>query len=284
MLQNKKLLKSTISIILVLLLTITCMPISASATTSETTLDVVSIEVEPISIMEGTHGNYYYDFGSETDDWESKYYYYWPEDIMEYTITLNDGTTITDVSSSFYYNDEWYDFDYETNQSYENQWTAGNTYTMTVSFGGITVDVPVTITESPFESIEIAPISIMEYSHGDYSYNYNPDTNQYDLVYYYYSPEYLFEYTITLKDGTIINDSSYYFYYNDEYYYFDYETNQSYENQWTAGNTYIMDVSLLNLSVDVPVTITESPFKSVDIKPISIIEASNGSYSYDYNP
>ena len=58
MLQNKKLLKSTISIILVLLLTITCMPISASATTSETTLDVVSIEVEPISIMEYSHGDY----------------------------------------------------------------------------------------------------------------------------------------------------------------------------------------------------------------------------------
>ena len=284
MLLKNKLFKSTLSILLVLLLTIACMPISVSATETDTTLDVKSIEVEPISIMEYTTGCYDYTYNPETDEYDLEYFYYWPEDIMEYTITLNDGTTITDVSYNFYYNDEWYYFDYETNQSYENQWTAGNTYTMTVSLGGVSVDVPVTITDSPFKSIEIEPISIMESTNGNYAEEYNPETYEYDLEYFQYHPEDIMEYTITLNDGATITGTGYEFNYNDEWYYLDFNTDQEYKNRWSVGNTYTMKVSLGNLTVDVPVTITELPFVSIDVEPITLFEKYDGYYTNEYNP
>ncbi len=283
MLLKNKLFKSTLSILLVLLLTITCMPISASADTSDTTLDIADIKIEPITITEYTNGSRDYSYNPDTDNWDLEYYRYYPEDIMQFTIILSDGTTIEDYGYNFYYNDEYYYFDYTTDQSYENQWTVGNTYTMEVSLGDITVDVPVTITESPFESIEIEPVSIIEGTCGDYYHDYNPETDDYDLKYYCYEPEYEMVYTVTLKDGTTITDESYCFMYNGDTYYLDTETYQSYENQWTVGNTYTMEVSLGNITVDVPVTITESPFESIEVKPISIMEYTNGDYVYQYN-
>ena len=95
MLLKKKLFKSTISILLVLLLTISCLPITVSATT----LKIVDIEIEPITIMEYSNGCYATENNTE-------YYYYEPEYAMEYTVTFSDGTVIEDSSYYFYYNNE----------------------------------------------------------------------------------------------------------------------------------------------------------------------------------
>ena len=280
MARKNKLVKSTLSILLVLLLTITCMPITANASA---TLDVVNIEVKPITLITQTNGDIYneYDFDAELFH---KYYHYEPENIMEYTVTFSNGVTIKDSGTAFVYNGKWYYLDCETNQNSKNQWTAGNTYTMTVSLNDISVDVPVTITESPFESIKIEPISIIENNNGEYREKYNPVTDSYDLEYYHYCPEDIMEFTITLNDGTTITDTGDYFTYNGLTYDLVCKTDQDYKNQWTAGNTYTMKISLSNLTVNVPVTITKSPFKSIEVKPITIVAGTNGDYSYGYNP
>ena len=242
------------------------------------------IEIKPISIIKETHGEYESIYNPETGDYDLVYYHYWPEDIMEYTITLNDGTTITGTGNEFEYNDEWYYLDYETVQGYDNQWTAGNTYTMTVSLNNISVNVPVTINEMPFESIKVEPITLYEEIDGEYHHDYNPETDDYDLEYFEYYNYDKLKYTVTLNDGSTIEGKGSSFYYNDEEFYIDYYTDQSYENQWTVGNTYTMTVSLNDISVDVPVTIAENPIKSIEFEPISIIEKTTGSYVSKYNP
>lgn len=272
MLLKKKLFKSTISILLVLLLTISCLPITVSA--SE--LKVVDIEIEPITMVEYTGGYY-------TNENNTKYYYYEPEYLMEYVVTLSDGTVIEDYSYYFEYNDEHYYLDTVTNQSYKKQWKAGNTYTMKVSIDNITVDVPVTIAESPIATIDIKPISIHEGSNGYLNTEYGDDMETPIGEYYYYEPEYLLEYVITFKDGTEIEDYSYSFEYNDETYYFDTYTNQSFNNQWKAGNTYTITASVMGYSVEVPVTILELPFKKLEVKPVYIIDKTNGNYAYEYD-
>lgn len=276
---KSKLFRTTLSILLVLILTISCIPISASATT----LDVVSIDVKPITLMTQTNGyiRNEYDFDAELFH---KYYYYEPENVMEYTITLSNGTTITNSGDAFVYNGEWYYLDCETNQNSKNQWIAGNIYTMTVSLSGISVDVPVTIIENQFESIEIEPISIIEGNCGFYTEDYNYETDEWDLEYYCYTPKDALSYTINLKDGTTITNTGDFFKYDGKTYYLECDTKQDYENIWTAGNTYTMTVSLSDISVDVPVIITKSPFENIEVKPISIAAYNNGDFHHDYNP
>ncbi len=284
--------KRTISLLLSFVMIIT-MTTGASLTafaeavgdklTQISTVGVKSLEINPMSIIEGTNGYSVYKHNEITDEYDFYYFDYTPEETMEYTVTWNDGTVTSGSGYYLAYKDDIYWFDIEYNQSYENQWTQGNTYTMTVSLMGVSVDVPVTITKTPVKNIEIEPISIIEGTAGGYDTDYNEETGEYDLTYYRYEPEDIMEYTITWDDGTVTKDSNYYVEYQGEEYWFDTRTNQSYENQWTAGNTYNMTVYLLGVSVDVPVTIRKSPIKSIEIEPISVIEGTQGYIGYGYN-
>ena len=271
MLLKKKLLKSTISILLVLLLTISCLPITVSATTSE----IVNIEIEPIFIPQYSCGYNALDY-----EYDLSYYRYTPEEVMIYTITMSDGTTINGKGP--YVEED--SFIISTNQSYENQWVIGNTYTMTATFSGYTVEVPVTITESPIKSIEIEPITISAGSCGYYKNEYNSKTEKYDLEYFYYKPEYFLVYTVTMNDGTVIEGCGEYIEINGGNFRFKTSSTQSYENRWTVGNTYSISVTLMEVTVEVPVTIAESTIKSVEIEPITIMEYTCGYYYTDYNP
>ncbi len=252
-------------------------------TQSSAAIGIKSLEINPISIIEGTNGYSVYKYNYVTDEYDFYYFDYTPEEIMEYTVTWNDGTVTSGSGYYLEYKNEIHWFDIEYNQSYENQWTQGNTYTMTVSLMGVSVDVPVTITKTPIKSIEFEPISIIEYTEGSYDTEYNEETDDYDLDYFRYEPQDIMEYTITWDDGTVTKGSNYYVEYQGEEYWFDTRTNQSYEKQWTAGNTYTMTVYFLGVSVDVPVTITKSPVKSIAIEPISVIEGTQGYIGYGYN-
>ena len=282
MLQKKKLLKSTISILLVLLLTITCMPISAIATTSDTTLDIASIEVEPITIIENTNGYIAHDFNPVTNEYDLEYYHYVLESLMQFRVILKDGTII-DNSNWFDYTAGCFELETSTDQSYENQWKSGNTYTMRVCYDGFAVDALVTIIECPIENIEIEPLSIIANTDGDNTFDYNTETDEYSFAYHLYNPEYLLNSTITLKDGTIIHGKGPRFTYCDITYYFDYKISQSYENRWEVGNTYNMNFSFLDFSIDVPITIIDCPFENIEIKPITILDGTYCYYQSNFN-
>ena len=153
---------------------------SASALTAD---DIKSFEIQPITIIEGTNGYTTSGYDSETGQYV-KYYRYSLYNFT-YNIEFDDGTVRSGSNSGFSYNSEWYSFDFRSEQSYENQWLPGNTYTAQVSVLGKTVDVSVEIINTPIKSLEISPKTIVEGTNGYTASGYDSEKHEY-IDYYYY--------------------------------------------------------------------------------------------------
>lgn len=235
---------------------------------------IKKIDVEPISVIEGTTGFYV------SGDYD--YYFYLPWQYMDFTITLEDDSKISDTGDAFYYNGDWHWFDITENQSDDNKWTAGNTYTITVSYGETSTSVPVTIVESPVESISVKPITLIENVNGFTDAEYNEETSFYDLEYFRYTPENEMEYTINWKDGGVTEDFGG-VEYDDVYYSFGVDTDQSYEKQWKPNNTYTATAHFMGVFAQVPVTIEETPIKSIEVEHVVLNEGIDGYIDYAYN-
>jgi len=247
-----------------------------------------SITFQPITILEGTIGNVVKD--AET---QQLWYRYTPAIRMSYTATFVDGTVVTGEEPRIHYNGNEYGIDSYDDQAYNNQWTAGNTYTFTVRAMGHEVSIPVTVEKSTIESISISPVTVIEKTCGYYMDSWNPETETHDLRYYYYSHYDVLSgasYKITHEDGTEEHDKGSLVFYEDQLYSMEAYTDQSYENQWTAGNTYTMEVFILGQHVQVPVSIIASPLESLVFEPIvieegtcgDVLETERGSYYYYY--
>ena len=241
-----------------------------------------SIDVKPLNFIEGTNGYIDTDYNEETGDYDLEYYRYTEFSDIEYTLTFTDGTTMDDYNTWFEYDGMNYDIHIKYDQSYENQWTAGNTYYVTASVLGVSDTFPVTIEKSPIKSIEVEPMSFIEGTKGYFDEDYNYDTDEW-VEYYCYSDFYDIEYTVTFNDGTTEIHSGPWFYYDGEEYELETQDNQSYNNQWTAGNTYEATATLLGVSDTFSVTIENTPVKSIEAKPLSFIEGTNGFFDTDYN-
>ena len=286
--MRKNLKKLLASFLVVALLFSMLMTLPAAAAT----VSIKTITIDPISVMENTNGWFDADFNPETENYDLRYYRYQINYMLDFKITFSDGSVIQDNDIGFFCNDEWHDFVIETGQSYENQWTAGNTYQVTVSAMGKSAQVPVTITESPLESItikeETAQVEIIEGTNGYWDEVWNPETGEEDLQYFRYYDNAVtdnLEYTITFKDGSepIVGKGGY-FEYDGEEYWLGLESDQSYYNQWTVGNTYQVMISALGKMAPVDVTIIESPVENILFDPVEIIEGTNGYWDTDYNP
>lgn len=223
---------------------------------------IQSIVMKPISIIENYRG-YYNNQG--TDD--EYFYYYWHE-FMEYTITMRDGMVIEGKGTGFTYNDQWYSFS-RTDDQHDNPWTLGNTYTPSVSVMGYTAEVQVTIVETPVESVTVEPISLIESSTG------YTNTTEDGEEYFHYQWQDRLEYTITMKDGSVIEGMDRGFYYDGEWYSLPITDNQ-YASHWTVGNTYRPTIDILGYKVEAEVTITDTPIESIAVEKISMIENSRG--------
>ena len=230
---------------------------STTATVKIVESPIESVTVEPVSLIEYTNGYF-------TEDYETgeEYYEYSFASEMNISILWKDGTT-TETNGYFVkeYKGKWYGIDITTNQSSDNPWTVGNTYSAEISVLGKNVDVPVSITESPVESITIEPVTLLEYDDGYFDEDYETGEE-----YFYYELSNKMHATILLKDGTTTETEGSGLYYDDEWYSFDVTTDQSYDNPWTAGNTYSAQVSLMGVSTSVPVTIIEYPIESIELK------------------
>ena len=242
-----------------------------------------SITYTPVTIIEGSCGNIREDWDPDTQSYK-EYFYYEPWSVMQksqYTATFTDGTTQSGSgNNSIYYNGIWYSTQASTDQSYQNQWTVGNTYYIEISAMGQRVQVPVTIIPSPVVSLTVEPITLIEGKGGYYSdYWINGILDQY----YRYSWSGKVNYTLTLNDGTVIQrEHGNGFDYNNEWYSIAVSDNQGGDNQWTVGNTYTETVSIMGATVQVPITITESPVASVTFDPVILEENQNGYWNW-YN-
>ncbi len=228
---------------------------------------IKNVEVEPMEIIVSTTGYRNCDYYEDTDSWSEEYYYYFPDAMVSYTVTWNDGTTTTCVNGeSAEYNGQVYGFEVITDQSYDNRWLLGGTYTATMELVGVSADFSVTIVESPIKNIEVKPTEIMVESNGFWGSDYDWMTDSWSDEYYCYSPEEVIEYTITWEDDTT---STYYgmesVEYNGNYYEPYVTTDQTYDTRWLLDNTYTATLEVMGVSVEFQVSIIENTGSDIEV-------------------
>ncbi len=244
---------------------------------------IESIVVNPIELIAGYDGSTTEDYIDETESYEEYFKYSWGSK-LSYTINFKDGTeAIIGNGNWVEYQGEEYYISRKDNQSYYNQWTAGNTYTATITALGFSTDVQIKIVDSPIDYITVNPLSLTVHSNGFWNNDWNPDTNKYDNEYYQYQWYDHFTYKIVFKNGDEVEGKTAWFTYNDEDYEFIFDTEQGFENEWTVGNTYNPTISLMGYTTTVPVTIKESPVESITVKPIKLIENIDGYHETEYD-
>lgn len=233
---------------------------------------IASIEFEPCTVIEYSEG-----YWNEGERWDSelqqyvpyKYFYYNDLD-LNYTVTMRDGSVYED---HFVYNGSWYNCGFS--QSSDNYLTLGNNV-MTGSVLGYNYTVEVEVIESPVASVEVDPIVRIQYNNGTWQkdWYYDDEDNRIDVTYFYYwnlSPN-ADSVTITLKDGTVINGTS--FEWGGQEYYL------QYDGQW-AENYLELGVNEWNGSIagydfTYTIEIIETPVASVVANPITLVEERDG--------
>ena len=254
-----------------------------------TEVPLESLTFAPVEIIEGTCGYFEIEWNDETKT-QHKYYRYSQRDIMQqvaHTAAFTDGAVITGTGVSLSYEGEEYQFTYSAEaQTYENPWTAGNTYYINVSVFGQSYQVPVTIVASPIVSLTFTPVMLRENTNGQWYYHWDSETQREEAYYYYsyYSFLWRSEYTLTFADGTVVTgngNSS--LEYNGQSYPMDYEVTQDYENQWTLGNTYYVDVTIMGYHAQVPVTIIGMPWESITFAPVTVVEGTYGGWHHQWS-
>lgn len=160
-------------------------------------------------------------------------YFYTPV----YTVTLNDGTVLqSDELGCVEYNGTLHIFnDLQDSQDIDNQWQVGGTYTSSATVFGITDTFNVTIETNPAKEVKFDDIVLLKDWDCYTDYDYNPETEEYDLEWQRYA--YIPSYTITLNDGTVLeSDENGYVYFNNKTYgALGFDDGQSYETPWTEG-------------------------------------------------
>ena len=274
------------------------------------TLPIEEIIFEPVVKMEGTGGTWdeEWDYDGENDEdiYIGEYYRYYQTN-WNYTVKFSDGTEDFVYDSDyyeydepgFYYNDQWITIEFTSDQSYENQWTPGNTYQVKATVGTYQTTYDVTITSIPIESIVFEPIKRNVQTKGYWSYTdyWDEETGSWKEGSYYRYYDGNYNFTVKFSDGTEdyvrtayeddYGDESTGFYYDDQWIPIEFTSNQSYNNQWKAGNTYKVTATAGTYQTTYDFTINESPVKYVEIDAIKILEKTNGYYSnyweYDEN-
>lgn len=233
----------------------TLMGVSTNFNVSITETPIKSLTIKPRLVQQNTNG---YEASYWDENGDEQYYYKYNIGTFSYSVEFKDGSTFSDTSAwGVNYKGEEYSFAFISDQSGYNQWTVGNTYNAKVKAMGVEADVEVSIVESLIKTVEIKPFEFVEFVDG---YTTNDEYGDY----FTYWPD-KYTYKITLLDDTVISGTGYEIWLNNDYYYFNFNSDQSYDNQWTAGNTYTAQVSIAGKTVDVPVTIVENPYKSLEI-------------------
>ncbi len=232
---------------------------------------VLDIKIEPVTILEGT----------KCDTFDDYCVYRWYEE-MPWEITLNNGETLKSNTQVVTIEGKNYSFEYSDNQSEDSPWKVGETHFCHASFMGVTVNVPVTITDTPIKNVEFEDIIVYENADGMYNTQYNSETNK-DEEYFKYNWSQYISYKVTFIDGEELSGVGSGFNYNGEYYNFDWKNTQSLQNQWKVGNTYGQEVAIGGKTYTVYIEVEENPIKSVEIANITIPQGMNASTTLAYN-
>ncbi len=253
--------------------------------------------VKPFKCFLNTYGemdgNWVWNDETQENEYKEYFRYYTPDGMYAegntVTAYLKDGTSEVytcsfneDDMGSYYYNTngEMLDFDYDTNQSYSSQWTLGNNNYITVICFGKETQIPVAIVENPYESIEFTPVKPFEFvenTDGSWiSMWVWDDETETDMEVEYFRYDFVDMHqagntiTVNLKNGTSdVYTCDGYDYVNasGEILDWTYNYDQDYYNQWTIGSDNYITVEAFYVETQVPVTIKENPYESMEYIP-----------------
>lgn len=165
--------------------------------------------------------------------------------------------------------------------------------TVKINCAGAETSFEINVVPNNVESIEIAndpKMEFYEHTHGYWNTKYNPETDRYDLEYFYYNLDVEYygnnydlddiKIKINYNDGTSriagLNEKV------DGYYFRRYEN--QYDNPWTVGDNSI-EIRYLDATASLNVKILETPVKEIELlgEPKQVIENSNGYWDTNYN-
>ena len=264
--------------------------VEATGTTDET-VDVEATETEEdvgalIERVELQDQESYQGLDSNvTTEWQEELGQYADWEYYDYfvngTIYFKEGSVVALEGGSFEFAGSVYHVSVSDSQSYENPWIPGNTYTVMVDVLGTTAQFQVAVKESPVESIVMDDQEILEYADGYWETEYNEETGEYDLEYFYYwYPVYG---TIYFKDGTFSDIYEGEFNYNEALYSLSISDSQSYETPWTGGNTYEVTCEAAGVTTTFDVTVEASPIESLVLDDVVLVANIDGHQENAYN-
>ena len=264
--------KKIISVVLTLLMIVSALPLSAIAANAAS--DVKSITVEDFSVEAGTHGAFARDVLSADEDGNATsygpWYYYYHELVPEsFLVEYNDGSTeVMDADALKDLLGIWH-IDNNALQSYEKQLTVGNTYDITFRAGSFSMSCKVTITPSRIKSITVADTTVDEDLDAELYVIYEENETK---SYYCYKPNP--QITITYSDNTVFTGN------------FDEcsekepeiskEWEQTYDNQWTVGNTYPCNIFLGACMASFNCTVVKSKIASIKVDNMTLTPGKDG--------
>jgi len=222
---------------------------------------IASIVINKDSVTEGISGWENTRYDDETDSYITYFEYSYDP---SFTVTMRDGTVYTSKNSEYdkHYiiiDDEWYYLNFTDTQS-TTPWDVGE-HTVTGTILGVSKEFTVEVIESPIVSVEFDDITLTEDYDGWINYKYNPETDDYDIPYFYYT--YTPSCTVTLSDGTTLKSKEGYITYDNNHYWIDYTDTQE-EAEWNVG-TYSVKAELFGFEGSFDVTINESQYESLAI-------------------
>lgn len=193
----------------------------------------VSMDVEDITVIKDADGSMIYAYDANGNEFTYYRYFYNPAITLktasgeEYTHPANDN------SQGIFYGDEGFIIMHADDQD-TNQWDLG-THQATIYCGGLKQTIHVTVVESPVESLTVDPI-----------YSYEGTVLPIDS-------SMRMPFTVNFKDGTTIRSERPTIQYNGKSY--SLAVNRPSAGPWEAGNTYIISVSILGYTTEVPVIV-----------------------------
>ena len=236
---------------------------------------IEKIEADAVEITEFTNGYTVTEEDEEGDMAEWYCYESFTPDL--FTVSFKSGETqrfTSDELQSLLYAS---DYDFETDQTLENQWSTGD-HTASMYIGGFSLDFTVTIRECAVESITVDDVTLTEGADGEYVEVYDENDNPTDDYWYRYD-YYPRSITVHYNNGTTESLDSLNELRNIEGFENTEEIimcdEQSFENSWKAGS-YKIRLLFGIYSAEYNVVIEKSDIAFVSVDDIAVTEGTNG--------
>ncbi|MCR5652409.1 MAG: Ig-like domain-containing protein [Ruminococcus sp.] len=205
---------------------------------------IKSVSVGDITLIDGYDSSVCEDDGKE---WNCFVY----DIYSDVKVTLKNGKVIEGENGQIEYNGVYYDItEIEDGQSPDNEWKAGNTYTIKGKLLGCDVSVKVHVISNPIEKVTADCDFIVTENDEEYGfYEDYYEGGNFVGRFFRYEEIVTKNFTVKFKNGKVVtSDEDGYIPYMGRYIRAELEvpkTVQDYYNQWTAGNTYTAVAQLM---------------------------------------